>query len=54
MPTYEYRCRKCNRKFSVVMSLSEHDRRRVACPHCKGHSVEREFSGFFAKTSKKS
>jgi len=54
MPTYDYRCRKCNRRFSLVMSISEHGRRKPVCPRCKSRRVEREFTAFFAKTSKKS
>ncbi|MGZ3494449.1 MAG: FmdB family zinc ribbon protein, partial [Thermodesulfobacteriota bacterium] len=24
MPTYDYRCSKCNKKFTVILSISEH------------------------------
>jgi putative FmdB family regulatory protein len=53
MPTYEYRCEKCANQFSVSMRIAEHDTETVACPSCKG-PVMQQFSGFYAKTSKKS
>ena len=54
MPTYEYLCRKCGKKFTVVMSMTEHDRDQVRCPDCKSQQVVQQFSVFYAKTSKKS
>ncbi len=54
MPTYEYRCQKCGRKFSRVESISEHGRRRPSCPKCKSTKVSQLFSSFYAKTAKKS
>ena len=32
MPAYEYYCRPCDRTFTVVMSLTEHETRKVECP----------------------
>lgn len=54
MPTYEYKCKKCGKKFELVMSMSEYESKRVACPKCKSRTLERVYSGFFAKTSRKS
>ena len=54
MPTYEYVCTECGRKFSVALTFSEHDKGRVACPKCKGRKVEQRFSTVFTKTSRKS
>jgi putative FmdB family regulatory protein len=54
MPTYEYFCTKCQVIFSVVLSMAEHDRTQVECPHCHGQRVTQQYSTFFAKTSKKS
>jgi len=34
MPIYEYRCRKCNREFEVVQSISDPELKR--CRFCKG------------------
>uniref|UniRef100_A0A831UH75 Zinc ribbon domain-containing protein n=1 Tax=Geobacter metallireducens TaxID=28232 RepID=A0A831UH75_GEOME len=54
MPTYEYRCEKCEKGFSVTMSMAEHDKGGITCPDCKGSSVVQQYSTFYAKTSKKS
>ncbi len=54
MPSYEYTCRRCNKPFTVVMSISEHGARKPSCPTCKGNDVQQVLSTFIAKTSKKS
>ena len=54
MPTYEYRCGKCGKRFSVVQRISEHTGRPPACPKCKSRSTRQELGPFFAKTGKKS
>jgi putative FmdB family regulatory protein len=54
MPTYEYYCRPCDRTFTRVMSLAEHERQQVQCPHCHGVQVEQLLSTFIVKTAKKS
>ena len=54
MPTYEYACKKCNKKFSVMLSISEHETAKVSCPKCNGKSVKQMISSFTAKTSRKS
>ena len=54
MPTYEYECEKCKKKFSVVQSISEHGSTKVSCPKCKSAKVKQRISLFTAKTSRKS
>lgn len=54
MPTYEYLCTDCRKKFAVTMSFSEHGKKKPTCPKCGGRKVQQQFAGFFAKTSKKS
>ena len=54
MPTYEYRCEKCAKNFSVTMHIEEHDKGGITCPECKGTSVVQLYTDFYAKTSKKS
>jgi len=54
MPTYEYRCEKCRKRFSLVESIARHGKKRPTCPKCKSVKVVQVFSSFFAKTSKKS
>ncbi len=54
MPTYEYLCSKCRKKFALRMTISEHDAKKVHCPKCKSIRVEQQYESFFTVTSKKS
>ena len=54
MPTYEYRCEKCRKRFSRVETISQHGKKRPKCPKCGSAKVMQVFSLFFAKTGKKS
>ena len=53
MPSYEYRCPDCRKKFSVFLTMKEHDARKVKCPKCGGKKVEQLISHFMTKTSRK-
>ncbi len=39
MPTYDYRCKKCNHEFEAFHSMS--DEPLKVCPRCKKHSLQR-------------
>lgn len=54
MPLYDYKCEKCGESFTLVMSIKEKGTKNVECPKCKSDRVKPVYSGFFAKTSKKS
>jgi putative FmdB family regulatory protein len=54
MPHYEYLCTQCNKKFSVVLTIEEHEKGKVKCPKCGGTKVEQQWAAFYATTSKKS
>ena len=54
MPSYEYACKECKKNFTLILTVSEHDKKRIACPKCKSRKVEQQFGSFFAVTSKKS
>jgi putative FmdB family regulatory protein len=54
MPSYDYICRKCGKKFTLVMTISEHDRKKIRCPKCSSVRAEQQYHPFFAVTSKKS
>jgi len=54
MPTYDFRCGGCRKRFTLTMSIGERDRKRIKCPKCGSRRVEAVFSSFFAKTSRKS
>ncbi len=54
MPHYEFICRKCNKTFTLILSLADYEEGRVTCPKCKSKKVEQKFTAFSAVTSKKS
>jgi putative FmdB family regulatory protein len=41
MPTYEYRCLNCNRRFSIFMTYREYGQKTVTCSHCSSEQVQR-------------
>jgi putative FmdB family regulatory protein len=41
MPSYEYRCLSCRKKFEVFMTYAEYGAREITCPHCGGREVQR-------------
>jgi len=54
MPTYEYRCPKCSKQFSVILSIKEHDAKKAKCPKCGGKKLDQVLTAFQVKTSRKS
>ncbi len=55
MPTYEYECKDCQKDFTVFLSFKEFDAKPdIKCSHCKSSNVQKKFTGFYAKTDKKS
>jgi len=54
MPTYEYRCKGCNKTFNLTMTVSAHEKTKVACPKCNSKKVEQKPAAFFAVSAKKS
>jgi putative FmdB family regulatory protein len=54
MPSYDYRCPKCNKKFTAILSMKEHDAGRAKCPKCGGKKLEQLITAFQVKTSRKS
>jgi len=45
MPIYEYRCRKCQKRFSVL-TLRVSERAVAACPQCGSRAADRLMSRF--------
>lgn len=41
MPTYQYRCTDCKKKFELYMTYQEYGSRPVECPHCGSERVQR-------------
>lgn len=54
MPTYVYRCEKCQERFERSEYVAEHEAARPECPKCGASEVESLIAPVFAKTSKKS
>jgi putative FmdB family regulatory protein len=53
MPYYEYICRKCHKKFAEVLSVKEHDTKKVHCPKCQSTETDKVIEPFFARTASK-
>jgi len=54
MPEYEYTCTSCGNKFTLEMSLSQHEQKKARCPKCKSPEIEQLPPHVYTKTSKKS
>jgi len=40
MPTYEFVCQKCEKPFTLVVSISEYEKGGFRCPKCKSKKVK--------------
>lgn len=54
MPTYEFLCLKCQKEFTITMTIRERGEKQPACPACGSSEPESRFSGVITKTSHKS
>ena len=54
MPIYEYLCKEGNKRFTLVLSLTEYEKLLPVCPKCKSRKVEQTPAAFFAVTAKES
>ncbi|MGA2283877.1 MAG: zinc ribbon domain-containing protein [Candidatus Dormibacteria bacterium] len=55
MPTYEFECRDCSKRFEIVTSIHEHDKLRnepPACPECGKRETRQLASLFSCKVAK--
>ena len=41
MPTYDFRCLSCHRRFDVFAAYKDYDPSLVRCPHCQSSNVQR-------------
>jgi putative FmdB family regulatory protein len=41
MPTYQYRCLDCRKRFEIFMSYADYGQRSITCPHCGSARIER-------------
>jgi putative FmdB family regulatory protein len=53
MPLYEYICRSCHHKFDQVLTIKEHETKKLTCPKCQSTDLEKVIEPFFAKTASK-
>ena len=54
MPTYEFICEKCKKPFTVIMKISEYEKKKIQCPKCKSRKVKQQITSFQTITSSKS
>jgi putative FmdB family regulatory protein len=54
MPVYDFMCEKCNKPFTLALTISEYDKKKFRCPKCKSTRVKQQITPFQAITSKKS
>jgi putative FmdB family regulatory protein len=52
MPTYEYVCKKCGRRFETTCHLEDRDK-LAECPDCHSKDVQPVFSSFTCEPPKK-
>lgn len=54
MPTYEYRCSGCGKRFEVTVMLAEYLKSpKPTCPRCGNAKVVRTFTAINVKTRSK-
>jgi len=41
MPTYQYRCLNCKKRFEVFMTYAEYNTKTVSCSHCGSENIQR-------------
>jgi putative FmdB family regulatory protein len=44
MPTYDYICQDCKKRFDVFMTYSEYGAKPVACSHCGSENTRRRMT----------
>jgi len=54
MPSYDFKCEKCKKRFTLVMPISEYGKSKTRCPKCKSTKVQQQITAFQVVTSKKS
>ena len=51
MPRYEYHCEACNRKVTLRLSVTQHEKARQACPKCGSKKLTQLIRSFLTQTS---
>jgi putative FmdB family regulatory protein len=42
MPTYEFRCLDCKKRFEIYIPFAEYGKKEVSCTHCQSKNVRRK------------
>lgn len=42
MPTYDFRCLTCGKKFDVFISFEQYETAEIKCAHCQSKDVQRK------------
>ncbi len=54
MPNYEFFCPKCQKEFTIPLTIKEREEGAAKCPDCGDEDVKPLMSSFMPKTSRKS
>ena len=52
MPQYTFLCRACKKEFSKILTISEHEKGKIVCPHCKSKDVEQALGSLLCSNLK--
>ena len=52
MPQYTFLCRACKKEFSKILTISEHEKGKIVCPHCKSKDVEQQWGSLLCSNLK--
>ena len=44
MPTYDFVCNNCQKRFDVFLTFSEYGKKKVVCAHCASENVRRRMT----------
>jgi putative FmdB family regulatory protein len=44
MPSYEYMCKKCGEKFTIIMGFESFLGLKIICPECKSKKVKKIYT----------
>ncbi len=44
MPIYDFVCQKCNKPFTLFITVTEHEEKNFKCPECGSARVEQQIS----------
>src|SRR5690606_11454483 len=54
MPLYTYECHSCGNRFVEVMSIDDHEKRKLQCPRCRSQDTEPMIEAAHVVTARKS